>query len=315
MTNLWEPDRQLTLELAVEVIRSSLPSVRADDITFLGSGWEFDAYLTSDGWVVRFPRRQEMAGLFEKDLRVHALVEQHLPSSVAVPRIELLGNPSAGFPYPVAAHRFIPGVPVDELDERHLATAPAQIGEALSAIHAVPIDAARQIGVVEDEVDGVGAREWLKQGIASLSRLPEIDPIVTRAIQWVQEASIPTAAFGGPLRFIHQDLSPEHVLANPETGRLTGIIDWTDVLLGDPARDFVFVVAWRGWSFAEEVLRHYAHPLEAGFRDRLRFMARVLTPIWLGLAVERGTEVEKVRTWLRNAYAPDLHGLQRAPKR
>lgn len=77
----------------------------------------------------------------------------------------------------------------------------------------------------------------------------------------------------------------------------------------------MFLVAWRGWSFAEDVLRHYAHPLDAGFRDRLRFMARLLTPIWLGLAVERGTEVEKVLTRLHNAYAPDLYGLQRALKR
>ena len=53
------------------MIRSSLPSMNATNLTFVGAGWEFDAYLTTDGWVVRFPRRQEMAGLFEKDSRVH----------------------------------------------------------------------------------------------------------------------------------------------------------------------------------------------------------------------------------------------------
>ena len=42
--------------------------------------------------------------------------------------------------------------------------------------------------------------------------------MVQRAVDWVQEASISTAAFAGPLRFIHQDLSPDHILANPHTG-------------------------------------------------------------------------------------------------
>ena len=302
MTNPWDPDRKLSLELARSVIRAAFPSLNTDSLTFLGSGWEFDAFLTIDGWVVRFPRREEMAGLFDKDQRIHPLVAQYLPLSVAVPHIELSGRPADGFPYPVAAHRFIPGIPVDELDERFLTSLAPQIGAALTAIHAVPEDAARQAGVVEDEVDGVSAREWLKSGLASLSRLQRVDPVVRNAIDWVQQASIPTASFDGPLRFIHQDLSPEHVLANPETGQLTGIIDWTDCILGDAVRDFVFLVGWRGWSFTEDVLRHYGHPLDSGFRNRLDFMARLLTPIWLGLALERGTEVEKMRSWLHNAY-------------
>jgi aminoglycoside phosphotransferase (APT) family kinase protein len=311
MTNPWNPDRRLTLEIAQSVIRASLPSVNASSLTFLGSGWEFDAYLTSDGWVVRFPRRQEMAGLFEKDRRVHPLVAQYLPPSVEVPHIELLGQPAAGFPYNIAAHRFIAGVPVDELDERFLRTLAPQLGAALTAIHSVSPVQARESGVPEVVEDDVGARDWFRSGIASLSKLPNPDPIVQGAMRWVEQVSIPDVAFAGPLRFIHQDLSPEHVLANPETGRLTGIIDWTDVMLGDPARDFVCLVAWRGWSFTEEVLRHYSPPPDPGFRDRLRFMARLLTPIWLALAHERGTEVEKMRTWLHNAYAPELHGLGR----
>ena len=302
MKSPWEPDRELTLEHAQSVIRASLPSLNADDLTFLGSGWEFDAYLTSDKWVVRFPRRKEMAGLFEKDLRVHALVAPYMPPAVEVPHIELVGQPAAGFPYGIAAHRFIPGVAIDELDERFLTSLAPQIGALLTAIHAVPEEAARQAGVVEDDVDGVSAREWLKSGLASLSQLQPVDPVVQRAIGWVQQASLPNASFGGPLRFIHQDLSPEHVLANPKSGQLTGIIDWTDVILGDAVRDFVFLVGWRGWSFTEAVLRHYRHPLDDGFRDRLEFMSRLLTPVWLGLAHNRGSDVEKMRSWLHNAY-------------
>jgi aminoglycoside phosphotransferase (APT) family kinase protein len=302
MTEPWEPDRELTIEIAQSVIRSSLPLLAADNLTFLGAGWEFDAYLTSDGWVVRFPRRQGMAVLFEKDRRIHPLVAQYLPPSVRVPRIELLGQPAAGFPYQIAAHRFVPGVPVDELDERALRALVPQLGAALTAIHSVSPELARESGVREAVEDDLGARDWLRSGLALLSKLPNPDPIVQGAMRWVEQASIPDVAFAGPLRFIHQDLSPEHVLANPETGQLTGIIDWTDVMLGDPARDFVFLVAWRGWSFTEEVLRHYSPGPDPGFRDRLRFMARLLTPIWLGLAHERSTEVEKVRAWVHNAY-------------
>ena len=301
-TNLWEADRELSTALAANVVRVSLPSLVADGIRLIGSGWEFDAYLTRDNWVVRFPRRQEMAGLFDTERPIHDLVAEYLPKSIAIPRVEHRGPPSAGFPYNVAAHRYIPGIPVDELDERFLTSIAPQLGAALGALHSIPVDRARALNLVETDDDDIGAREWLRNGLAVLVAIPDRDPIVDGAIQWVQGVSIPTGAFEGPLRVIHQDLSPEHVLADPATGALTGIIDWTDVMLGDPARDFVFLVGWRGWSFTEKVIRHYPLPLDAGFRDRLRFMSRLLTPIWLALAHQRGTEVDKMKRWLHNAY-------------
>ena len=304
MTQPWQPDRELTLETAKSVIRSALPSLDVDGLTFLGSGWEFDAYLTSDGWVVRFPRREEMATLFEKERPVHQLLAKFLPADIAVPRVEMIGNPSAGFPYPVAAHRYIPGIPVDELAIHWLPSLARQIGQLLGAIHGIPADVARQAGVLSDPTEYTadeGSHKWVENGLKLLSRSGDLDPVVSTAIEWVSHVSIPSG-FGGPLRLIHQDLSPEHVLANPDTGRVTGILDWTDVMLGDAARDFVFLAGWRGWSFVEEVLRHYP-AVDAQFRDRLRFMARLLTPIWLGYAYERGTEVEKMTSWVHNVYS------------
>jgi aminoglycoside phosphotransferase (APT) family kinase protein len=303
MAMLWEPDRKLTIDMAAEVVRSSLPSIAWRGLRFLGAGWEFDAYLTSDGWVVRFPRRQEMAELFTRERPVHRLVAKHLPSGIAVPVVEFLGEPAAGFPYKVAAHRYIKGVDVDLVEDRLLPVLAPQIGAALSAIHSAPLDPVRELNLPVATDDDLGGREWLRRGLESFSQIPNRDPILEQAVRWVGQAEIPTGAFDGELRLIHQDLSPEHLLADPQTGRLTGIIDWTDAMLGDPARDFVFLVGWRGWPFTEGVLRHYQVPLDPGFRDRLSFMARLLTPIWLALAYERGTDVEKMTSWLHNAYA------------
>jgi len=307
MTHPWEPDRNLTSEMATAVIRSSLPSLNAEGLTFLGSGWEFDTYLTNDGWVVRFPRRDEMATLFEKERPVHELLEKYLPSDVAIPRVEFVGKPSAGFPYPVAAHRYIAGLPVDEVPSFWLQSLARQIGYVLASVHGIPENAARLAGVVGAPPVSTAGDErgnWVENGVESLTRLGDPDPVVSQAIAWINRVSIPSG-FDGPLRLIHQDLSPEHVLADPNTGRITGILDWTDVMLGDAARDFVFLAGWRGWSFVDDVLRHYP-PVDSVFRDRLRFMARLLTPIWFAYANERGTEVEKMRSWVHNVYSDDV---------
>ena len=311
MGDPWDPDRTLTIENAASLIEHAFPSITARGLKFLGSGWEFDAYLTVDGWVVRFPRRAEARDLFDRERPVVQLVVGVLPGHVAVPRVELLAEPAPGFPYRFAAHRFIPGIPADEVDPAHLKSLARQMGVALGAIHSIPEEAARAAGVSAESAVDDGARDWIRQGLAGLSAIRATDPVVDRAAKWIEQTPLPSGGeFTGPLRFIHQDLSPEHLLVDPAKGQLNGIIDWTDAMLGDAARDFVFLVAWRGWAFAEEVLRTYPHAVDQGFRDRLRMMSRFLTPIWLGFACLRGTEVEKLTGWVHNAYAPDVHAIR-----
>lgn len=301
ITNPWEPDRALSLQLANDVVRASFPSIESRGLRLLGSGWEFDAYLTRDGWVVRFPRRKEAADLFDRERAVHALVSRFLPATVAVPAAEVISKPTGGFPYPVAAHRYIAGIPVDELPPRFQTMLPSQLGATLGALHGIPERDARGAGLQESQGLDEDPSPWFEHGLDVLSNQADLDPIVMRAADWVGRAHRKRIDFDAPLRVIHQDLSPEHVLADPDSGRLTGLLDWTDAMLGDAARDFVFIAGWQGWSYVDEVLRHYP-PVDEGFRERIRFMARLLTPMWLAYAYERGTEVDKMRMWVHNAY-------------
>jgi aminoglycoside phosphotransferase (APT) family kinase protein len=154
------------------------------------------------------------------------------------------------------------------------------------------------------DVDDAQRFEWLEHGLGVASELRGLDPVVDQALSWVSATSLTPPAFEGLLRFIHHDLSPEHLLVDPTTGRLTGILDWTDAILGDPVRDFVTLVTWRGWEFTEDVLRSYSHSVDRAFRERLDFMARLLSLMWLAYAHEQRSEVAKHIEWVRNAYAP-----------
>lgn len=49
---------------------------------------------------------------------------------------------------------------------------------------------------------------------------------------WVARQSPLISGFDGPLRLIHHDPSPEHLIVDPQTGRQTGVLDhfssWVD---------------------------------------------------------------------------------------
>ena len=301
-------DPPLSRAIAGAAIHACFPNVRTDGLTHLGSGWDFDAFLTTDGWVFRFPRRAECADTLEMEQRLHDVVASALPEYVAVPNVELDGQPSAAFPYRFAGYRFIPGVPADAVATSLLPVTARAIGKALGAIHGVAESEARAAGVREMPADEPMRERWRDHPLAAKVSLRGIDLVVDRAVVWVRDNDRQEpAAFPGPLRLIHDDLAPEHVLVDPETGNLVGILDWSDALLGDPARDFTPLVAGHGWSFFHDVLRSYPHPIDKGFLERVRFMARTISVVWLAEACEwtpdAADDIARHVRWVHNAFA------------
>lgn len=290
--------------MAATIIATCFPAIDAASLRHLGSGWEFDAFSTADGWVFRFPRRAECADVFEAEARVHRLVAEVLPTHVAVPRVEHIGPPTLEFPYRFAGHRFIPGTPAHDVAEHLLPTVAQEIARVLGALHSIPESHARAAGVAELDPNEDGRREWLERGVATARQLRGLDPTVDQALTWLTRVRLDSRPWSGPLQFIHHDMSSDHLIVDPATGRLTGILDWTDAILGDAARDFVFLATWEGWHLVEQVLGSYPRPVDPKFRTRLQFMARLLSTIWLADAYEQGCDLTNHIQMVRNVFAP-----------
>src|SRR5690349_12549671 len=103
------PPRPMRPETAAGLIRGSFPQVATAGIRYLASGSLFDAFLTTDGWVFRFPRWDWCGDLFEPEAQVHSLVAKVLPARIRLPQVQLLAEPTSRFPYRFAGHRFVPG--------------------------------------------------------------------------------------------------------------------------------------------------------------------------------------------------------------
>lgn len=106
-------------------------------MNYLGSGWEFDVYLTADGWVFRFPMRAEYSSVFKREKSVHALVEPVLALCVTIPRVQLLGVPGPDFPYPFAGHWLVPGLRADDPQAPVSHSLATEVGS--SALRRLPI--------------------------------------------------------------------------------------------------------------------------------------------------------------------------------
>jgi aminoglycoside phosphotransferase (APT) family kinase protein len=280
-------DRELTLEIVRDVVGQQFPELAGATVERLGEGWEHETYLVDDRVVFRFPRQAGGGDGFEWEEGLHALVASVIGDLVGIPRITRWGRPSARFPYPFAGHDLIPGVAANDSLAPFNPALADDIGRVLARLHAIPAEAAAAAGAGPADPYKTDLSAGLERVRFRVNELPEIRRQLPNRCAWLDSIVRVPDAYGGPPRFIHDDFQPEHVLVSRATGRLSGIIDWGGGL-GDPARDFSYVLLLGGWSFFQRALRAYDLPLDVEFVKRTLFSARLGSLDWLGYAIAHG---------------------------
>ena len=99
--------------------------------------------------------------------------------------------------------------------------------------------------------------------------MPEV--LFDRCQSYLAEPKRLPDAYGGQLRLIHNDLGDEHILIDPQLHTVSGVIDWGDIALGDPAKDFSGLWTYGGDEFVHQVLAMYRGKIDPGFWDRVRY--------------------------------------------
>jgi len=185
-----------------------------------------------DDKVVRLPTRPRTAVTLEKERRLLPKLAPHLPLAVPTPLAE--GEPGEGYPFTWSVYRWLPGKTVIEApvaDPRQAALDLAGFIAALQRIDPTggPGPAGHNFGRGEPLAN---RDEPVRAAIAALGAHD-------RAAAWEEALNVPEWA-GRPV-WIHGDLDARNVLV--EDGRLSAVIDFGSVGVGDPACDVM--VAWK----------------------------------------------------------------------
>ncbi len=205
-------------------------------------GWDF-AVIETDGLMYRFPRRPEAAAALVREAALLPVLASRLP--VALPRLRLAGVLEDGTPYGV--YPKLPGEPLQTLSS----VAAGQLAGVIAALHGVPVREAVELGVTGDPGDWRPAYAgWAARARARV--LPLVAPEDRAEAERRLAAPLELAADGAP-RLTHGDLHPAHLLGDPARGVLTGVLDWADASLGDPATDLAGVVSAYGREVAEGI--------------------------------------------------------------
>jgi aminoglycoside phosphotransferase (APT) family kinase protein len=185
----------------------------------------------------------------------------------------------------------VPGVPLLELLPRarasELERLGGELGRFLAAVNAIPVS--EVAGTVP--VDDTSMTAYLEEAAEMVDVVVDEVPLPhQRAVLRFLAAAPP--AEPDELRLSHHDLGAEHVFVMPESLAITGIIDWSDAAVTDPALDLGLVLRDLGQGAFRCALKEH----DPAHEERALFYARVRALEDLAYGIAEGEE-----TYRRNA--------------
>lgn len=239
MPHQWSAELEVTETLAAELIAEQFPQLAPVRCAAFGVGWDNVALLVNGEYVFRFPRRQLGADLNEVEFKLMPTIALPLPVSAAT----LIGAATPKFKWSFGGYQMIPGQTAcrANLSEAQRINLAEPLAKFLRALHSIDTEFARTHGAGPDPLGRFDFPRRLNQAREQLAYVREhrlFDQV--DALLAIVDAT-PTDFHPRQDVLVHGDLYARHLIVN-DAGKLSGVIDWGDVHLGDPIVDIAIAL-------------------------------------------------------------------------
>lgn len=256
-------------DTVLKIVRKIFPDISDEKIQVFDDGWDYVVIVVNNELAFRFPRRKDYAKTLPIEVKFLELFADKSP--VRVPKLTYQKDETTGISY--ISYHFIPGVQFTKnisstFSKDELLAVAKQLGTFLTVIHSFSVKEAKQLGI--QQIDSFDS--WQKR-LTKIKK--EVFPhIAEHERRWIVTLfkdflGIITKI---PIKSVltHSDIMPEHIIVDPKNHTLSGIIDFGDILIADPAYDFTFLARY-GQDFLNESYKSYGLPRDQTFEKRRQF--------------------------------------------
>jgi len=286
----WTAEVEVTPQFAADLLREQFPDLGAQQVTVLATGWDNTAFVVDGQWLFRFPRREIAVPGVQREITVLPRLAATLP--LPIPDPQFVGQPSSRYPWPFFGARLLPGGELADsgLSDSERSTAAASVGHFLRMLHdpGLLVVLADGADLPVDPMQRASAPVRARRAREVLDRLVHrgVWPADSDVMRFLDQAEHGAAeagsaagvtgatepgrtraagdgvSGGGHLVVSHGDLHVRHLLVDRD-GSATGVIDWGDLCLADPAVDLSIAYFGFAGKARADLLSAYGRPVTA----------------------------------------------------
>lgn len=253
-------------------IHKEFPELKWQKAEHNVQGWDHYVIILDNKWVFRFPRTKHYLVRLENEVSLLRYLRDKV--EIAIPQYTHIAKDKS-----FAGYKLIPGEQLKKKifklvsqKTRHILA--KQIADFLYALHKTPIKIANKYSTKKVDTQKMYEDLLLKTNKWVIPRLSKRNQVITQEFfkEFKNYLKFPNRVF------THNDLYSSHILLSKNKKYISGIIDFADRRVDDPARDFTELWDY-GNSFVQEVYKHYKGPKDKDFLKRSKMYYKRI-PFW-----------------------------------
>lgn len=244
-----------TFENIKRIIKYEFPLFDVSMIKKIGEGDNSKAFLLNQNYIFRFPKRNEVKQNLKKEIAVLARIRNQF--NLEIPNIEFVSKDINFVGYKIIKGEFITFEIYNSLPMEFQLQIQKSLSEFLSQFHSTNLTMLKDC-----ELETMNLKEEYSDNFENVQKIifPNISRQNRELIEQLFAAYLNNHKnFEYKPTLIHNDFSTDHILIDISSKKITGIIDFGDIAIGDPDYDFMYLLDTFGANFIEGMLGIYQH--------------------------------------------------------
>ncbi len=262
--------------------RAILPDVEFGQVEVNNEGLANTVFIVNGSLVVRFARSEAYAHILQREIAILDAVRPRTRLRLPAPVYQAADC----VVYPYLAGQPFTRKTLLGLDADSRAACAEALGQFLAVLHSTSLD--RLAAEIPATPAPVRREDWLE--IRERARRKVYPLLLRYQVEWAEDLFASALErdefFDYPPALIHGDLACYHILFDPRSARLSGVIDFGVAGTGDPALDLGSLMTTYGEPFTAALGSSY--PGLAALLPRARFYAQSIELQWVLLGIESG---------------------------
>lgn len=254
----------------IDIIKENNSSLVIEKYSFNNEGQNNDIIIINDDMVFKFPKYSEGIEKLKRETSILNMLKRHITLDIPDPKYNNFDPFEVGHVY--SGYKMIKGVAFKQNIFRNVEKKDIiakQLAVFLKELHSIPLEKVRDRGI--NVVDSYSHYADLFERIQE-----KLFPFIKKEHQELISENF-NIFFEQKYEFkktlVHGDFGPSNIIFDPDSQSISGIIDFNEVSIGDPAADIASLIG--PFGYGEDFVRLFEpfYPNIEALLNRARFYA------------------------------------------